>query len=797
MYFVDLLKTCCLSENLAQGRTKPPEVQVSRLRNSKPVRLLPWLVNVVPIALIQIMDYVTDLIVVINLYNNDGLTFSGAWKVGFSGILFSLLAAWYNLIFYARGTASLTTKQIIITCLLAPFNLHILGIGIIFALRADAGGGTKADMVYSESFLWLKQNESIFEGVPMALITIGAVFTTVDIDLDKQMMLCSSLILSLFSISYGIFGLTAHIFEEHIVSRRMQLFACMTVHEVYTMMTIGICFTSPTNPALGIIISIMLLLISCGWMGLDHFTYECDWFEKTFAVLIFFALTFGTCIIDKPFWYGVGNYPLWNFRIFPIARRALLAAASIRIISTDPRKDIAYMVLILGFMDIFASTRMFRLIGLAEWDTFCIFVCREKKKEINAAPSPTFPPVNKNIELAIKFGYLWQYDVLEFIIWKSSCKKEVPQKMWEVESYCRALIQRMDKLSQDERKAIRWALESYVPSDDGNGSAEVNLLCLLRLGPIPWSGSDDVLPHPMRAMPLGNAFQISLWKTKPCFFGENPKHTAYELSENCKRCDWFISHAWTDPGERKLRMLQEYLCLQDLLGIWMITFLFLAVFSLPVGFAIQSEFKSFPGWALSIVIVIVMLLFLLWVCLSTKNIIPPKFAPWSFSRQTVWLDKCCIDQRTPERVKAGVYSFKRFLDNCNGMVAFVSSTYFTRIWCVYELASFCKMLESDMERQLLLFSLDWPSSIIQCKSSKVSKDESAYFKEFKCRNAKCYKPADRAWVLEKIRNEWGSEQAFDKYVRNTLPSIFAESKEIYREQLKTVANRSLERLFGG
>jgi len=244
-------------------------------------------------------------------------------------------------------------------------------------------------------------------------------------------------------------------------------------------------------------------------------------------------------------------------------------------------------------------------------------------------------------------------------------------------------------------------------------------------------------------------------------------------------------------------MLREYLCLQDLLGIWVLTFVFLSGFFLPIGYAIESQFKHFPGWTLSVVLLIVMFLFLLWVFLSTKNIIPSSFAPWSLSRQTVWLDKCCIDQSTPETIRAGAYAFKRFLNNCDGMVAFVSASYFSRIWCVYELASFCKILEMDTEREryLLLFSLEWPSSI-NLLSSKISEEEASYFKQFSCRDAECFKPADRGWVLGEIRREWGSEQAFDKFVRTELPLLFAESKQKYSEQLKTVANRSLEQLFG-
>ena len=35
---------------------------------------------------------------------------------------------------------------------------------------------------------------------------------------------------------------------------------------------------------------------------------------------------------------------------------------------------------------------------------------------------------------------------------------------------------------------------------------------------------------------------------------------------------------------------------------------------------------------------------------------------------------------------------------------------------------------------------------------------------FSCRNAECFKPSDRAFVLGSIREEFGSEANFDKFV---------------------------------
>lgn len=51
-------------------------------------------------------------------------------------------------------------------------------------------------------------------------------------------------------------------------------------------------------------------------------------------------------------------------------------------------------------------------------------------------------------------------------------------------------------------------------------------------------------------------------------------------------------------------------------------------------------------------------------------------------------------------------------------------------------------------------------------------------------------------MLEEIRDEWGSEEAFEEFVRIKLPSLFAESKKKYNGQLKLVASSSLEQLFG-
>jgi len=295
-------------------------------------------------------------------------------------------------------------------------------------------------------------------------------------------------------------------------------------------------------------------------------------------------------------------------------------------------------------MDIFASTRMYRLTGLTDSDAFSIICCRKNVKRNSDAMTRIFPQLvrtssqNQRRDLALQKGYIFNYDVLEFIISYTSHVADVPEKMREVTSYCSELIKQLDSLTERQHMYIKSVLESYLPSKDGNGVEEERLLDLLRSftdQPICLTRRDSQYVHPMRAMPLGNALQISLWTTIPSFFGGKPKNTAYHLSENREHCGWFVSHAWKDGGEQKLKMLREYLCLQGLLGLWMISLVVLSAFLLPVGFAIESQFNYFPGWILSMALLLVMILFLLWVFVSVTNIIPSKFAPWSFSSETV------------------------------------------------------------------------------------------------------------------------------------------------------------------
>jgi len=130
------------------------------------------------------------------------------------------------------------------------------------------------------------------------------------------------------------------------------------------------------------------------------------------------------------------------------------------------------------------------------------------------------------------------------------------------------------------------------------------------------------------------------------------------------------------------------------------------------------------------------------------------------------------------------------------MVAFLGPKYCTRLWCVYELATFCKEHKGDLSERLLLLSVSWAPLQSLFMDPELTAEERDALRDFRCRDARCFKPADRAYVLQAIRDEWGTEEAFDQYVQTELPEILAASKRAYSQRFVCVLQGNLEHMFG-
>ena len=115
---------------------------------------------------------------------------------------------------------------------------------------------------------------------------------------------------------------------------------------------------------------------------------------------------------------------------------------------------------------------------------------------------------------------------------------------------------------------------------------------------------------------------------------------------------------------------------------------------------------------------------------------------------------------------------------------------------VYELAAFCRRHpRKDLENRLLLFSLDWPTSLCSYVPETIHQ-EAEWLRNFSCETAHCFKPIDRATVLNFIRQEWGSEQAFDEFVHNELPSVLQASKRRYARTFRNEVRKTIDLVLG-
>ena len=81
---------------------------------------------------------------------------------------------------------------------------------------------------------------------------------------------------------------------------------------------------------------------------------------------------------------------------------------------------------------------------------------------------------------------------------------------------------------------------------------------------------------------------------------------------------------------------------------------------------------------------------------------------------------------------------------------------FKRLWCVFELANFCKLHQLDefpSSDRLLLLSLTWPNPFNPFKNPNLTPEELSWMHSFSCKKAECFMPRDYATVLGAIRRE--------------------------------------------
>uniref|UniRef100_A0A7S4I6M5 Uncharacterized protein n=1 Tax=Prymnesium polylepis TaxID=72548 RepID=A0A7S4I6M5_9EUKA len=334
-------------------------------------------------------------------------------------------------------------------------------------------------------------------------------------------------------------------------------------------------------------------------------------------------------------------------------------------------------------------------------------------------------------------------------------------------------------------------------SQDGGGP-RCSRTRACRAWPRPSSSASPEGDVSMRVVELQHAVRAERWdsrraRRRPAV----PTHTV-------QQADIFVSHAHADGAGRKARMLLEYLCLHAFYARTLTVGLVLALFLLPMGFAVHDFVPSFSPWLLSTAVGMAAGLLLVWSFAGLLGAVPAQLTPWSLSGVTLFIDCFSISQECDESVQAGAARIGLYVRRSQRMVAFASPTFWGRLWCVYELATFCQHVlwvdgrldTQKLGNRLVLLSPDWPATLNPFKGTPLSERELVPLRGFKCADARCHRPSDRALLLSAIRRDWGSLEAFESFVRVELVRVFELSRQRYNSQLCRISLDTANLLLG-
>lgn len=310
-------------------------------------------------------------------------------------------------------------------------------------------------------------------------------------------------------------------------------------------------------------------------------------------------------------------------------------------------------------------------------------------------------------------------------------------------------------------------------------------------------------PGGLRAISFQTAVDAAVWH-RDCNTDD-----AFTRSAPAQRIDFFLSHSWHDPAVDAVRVVRTFLFLQSFIAVALVSSLLSALMFVPGGFIVASLAPCVPWWALSVAFAGGGLVVLAWG-IGCHAAGARAAVPWHWMRTSFWFDKCCIDQSSDESKQAGIGYLGNTLERCDAMLVIFSDTYLQRLWCVYELAHFCHLMEQQRRaaelagvplaeaKRLLVLSLSWGAwwnPLRALRPAPLSAQEEALLAGYSCQQALCSKRSDKPLVLEMIRQEWHTLEAFDEYVRTDVRAALAAGKQAYFRQAAHTMWDSVVTLF--
>jgi len=299
----------------------------------------------------------------------------------------------------------------------------------------------------------------------------------------------------------------------------------------------------------------------------------------------------------------------------------------------------------------------------------------------------------------------------------------------------------------------------------------------------------------------------ALWRTSPADLPQEKRAELWNKTKRVGHYDIFFSHTWRTKGSEKILALLFQFGWHIALLLWIlvagITFALVATGVLVSPFKVEISLLSFSDE----------IAYFPWIAIATAGsfIVSYMILPYVllFSRPTTcFLDVVCIHQTDEINMEKGVYGLGGFLRLSEELHVLWSPPYFSRLWCVFELAAFRKAnpskrivinpLFAAKQTAVLIFGCYVASLIYNVLSMlhlgrtrsyigmfmatlpawrcfhsiRASMQEKhaliSQLEEFDVGKAECRMQEDKELILAAINAWYGSEQRFTEYVRGPL-----------------------------
>jgi len=334
------------------------------------------------------------------------------------------------------------------------------------------------------------------------------------------------------------------------------------------------------------------------------------------------------------------------------------------------------------------------------------------------------------------------------------------------------------------------------------------------------SSTESIIPQEiLRGVPLPRLLRRTTrpWRTGPGSLSARDKGRLWALSEPVQEIDCFLSHAWQAPGWAKyIQLAIRSGCAKSTsraCAMLALLVFCLALLAVPSTNSYEDTILDWSGTMHTG----------MWCTL----LVPPAALALLFSvpafpsacarDPVVFLDVACICQTDDGLRAAGIRALGGFLRHSRELHIMWSPEYFSRLWCVYELAAFLRLHGGGhvrfrpvfMEVALLVYFVfhwlasmlvmaclfmgmehhTWPlvalgagnALLLHCvhllrRWMRDMRALSQQLAEFDVRHAECREADDHARILLSIQKWYGSEDSFNEQVRGKVRSELMRTK---------------------